>query len=233
MPPEAVKLDTTAEGDSEAIAHLKEAIINGSHWYLALLETIKLWQSPEEDYQERHYQYLIDGEAFDWLLLAERLCDEIRDILPEEEVIDLLFFDRPPLELTKEQFKKLIGTAKYRAYLNYLYGVLVEEALISATLDEVRKERRVLGMNKYADELDKAYRRIYGVNQEKSLARFRQEKQYPQRKSTSLSERKEFTYWLFKRRLKVSDKTRIASDTKKALSQMQRTLAAKNQTQRA
>lgn len=232
MPPETVKLDTTAEGDAEAMAHLKEAIINGNHWYLALLETIKLWQSPEEDYEGRHYQYLIDGEAFDWLLLAERLCDEIRDIIPEEEVIDLFFFDRPPLELTKEQFKKLIGAAKYRAYLNYLYGVLVEEALISATLDEVRKERRALGMSKYADELDKAYRRIYGVNQEKLLARFRQEKQYPQRKSTSLSERKEFTYWLFKRRLKVSDKTRIASDTKKALSNMQRTLAAKNHTQR-
>ena len=229
MSPEIVDtLDTKAEGDAEAVAHLKEAIINGSHWYLALLEAIRLWQSHEEDYQGRHYQYLIDGEAFDWLLLAERLCDEIRDMIPEEEVIDLLFFDRPPLELTKEQFKELIGTAKYRAYLNYLYGVLVEEALISATLDEVRKEQLALGISKHADERDEAYRRIYGASQEKLLASFRQEKHYPRRKSTSLSERKEFTYWLFKRRLKVSDKTRIASDTKKALSQMQRTLAAKN-----
>ena len=229
MSPEAVNnLETIAEGDIKAIAHLKDAIVDGGHWYLALLEAIKLWQSPEEDYEGRHYRYLIDDEALDWLLLAERLCDEIREVVPEEEIIDLLFFDRPPLELTTEQFKRLIGAAKYRAYLNYLYGVLVEEALISATLSEVRKERRALGVNKYADELDKAYHRIYGATQAKLLARFRQEKHYPQFKSISLSERKEFTYWLFKRRLKISDKTRLASDTKKALLQMQRDLAAKN-----
>jgi hypothetical protein len=228
MPPEAANnLETTAEGDAEAIAHLKETIIDGSHWYLALLEAIKLWQSPEEDYEGRHYRYLIDGEAFDWLLLAERICDEVRNMVPEEEIIDLLFFDRPPLELTREQFKKSIGAAKYQAYLNYLYGVLVEEALIAATLDDVRKERRTLGMNKYADELDKAYRWIYSASQAKLLTSFRQEKHYPQLKSTSLSERKEFTYWLFKRRLKMSDKTRVASDTKRALSQMQRAIAAK------
>jgi hypothetical protein len=82
-------------------------------------------------------------------------------------------------------------------------------------------------MNKYADELDKAYRWIYSASQAKLLTSFRQEKHYPQLKSTSLSERKEFTYWLFKRRLKMSDKTRVASDTKRALSQMQRAIAAK------
>lgn len=228
MDPDTVgNSNTMTEGDTRAIAHLKAAIIDGTHWYLALLEAISLWESPEEDYEGRHYSYLVDGEAFDWLLLAERLCDEIRDLIPEEEVIDLLFFDKPPLELTKEQFKKSIGPAKYRAYLNYLYGVLVEEALLSATLDEVRKEQSALGMHKYDDELNKAYRRIYGASQEKLLTRFRKERDYPQRKSTSLSERKEFIYWLFKRRLKVSDKSRIASDTKKALIEMQRTVQLK------
>lgn len=220
---------TAAEGDMKAIAHLKQAVADGIHWYLALLEAIGLWKSPEEDYEGRHYQYLIAGEAFDWLLLAERLCDEIRELIPEEELADLLFFDLPPLELTKEKFKKLIGSAKYQAYLNYLYGVLVEESLISATVDEIRKERRALGLHRHADDLDKAYRQIYGANQETLLNKFRQEKQYPKHNSINLSERKEFTYWLFKRRLKVSDKTRVASDTQKALMQMQRNLAAKRQ----
>jgi len=217
---------TTAEADARAIRHLKQAVADGTHWYLALLEAIKLWSSAEEDYNERHYCYLIEGEAFDWLLLAERLCQEISDLIPEKERIDLLFFDRPPLELTKEKFKKLIGPAKYRAYLNYLYGILVEEALISAVVDEIRKERRALGLNRHADDLDKAYRLIYGAIQQALLDDFRQEKRYPKPKSISLSELREFTYWLFKHRLEICDKTRVASDTKKALIQMQRNMSS-------
>ncbi len=100
--------DLAAERDIKAIAHLKQAIADGSDWYLALLQAIGFWKSPEEDYEGRHYRYLIDGEAFDWLLLAERLCDEVREFIPEEELIDLIFFDKPPSELTKEEFKKLL-----------------------------------------------------------------------------------------------------------------------------
>lgn len=217
---------TTTEADAKAIEHLKQAVANGTHWYLALLEAIKLWSSAEEDYEGRHYRYLLEGEAFDWLVLAERLCQEISEFIPEKERIDLLFFDRPPLELTKEKFKKSIGPAKYRAYLNYLYGVLVEEALISAIVDEVRKERRSLGINKHADDLDKAYRRIYGTNKQALLDDFRKAKRYPSRKSITLSEFKEFTYWLFKHRLETCDKSRVASDTKKALIQMQRNMSS-------
>ena len=231
LPREAQNTSATkAEGDAKAIEHLKQAVASGTHWYQALLEAIKLWSSAEEDYKGRHYCYLIDGEAFDWLLLAERLCEEISKLIPEKERIDLLFFDRPPLELTKEKFKKLIGPAKYRAYLNYLYGVLVEEALLSAVVSEIRKERRALGLNRHADELDKACHRIYGDSQQALLDSFRKEKRHPKRKSTSLSELKEFTYWLFKYRLKICDKSRVASDTKKALMQMHHAAALKKVT---
>jgi hypothetical protein len=221
-PKEAKNVPTAAAGDAKAIAHLKQAVANGKHWYMALLEAIKLWKSAEEDYHGRHLRYLIDGEAFDWLLLAERLSDEISESIPEKERINLLFFDLPPLELTREEFKKLIGPVKYRAYLNYLYGVLVEENLISAVVDEIRKERLASGLNKHEDILDKAYRRIYGDDQQTLLDSFRKEKRYPKRKSMTLSELKEFTYWLFKYRIKKCDKSRVASDTKKALIKMQR-----------
>jgi len=59
------------------------------------------------------------------------------------------------------------------------------------------------------------------------LDSFRKEKRYPKRKSITLSELKEFTYWLFKYRLKKCDKSRVASDTKKALIKMQRNLASR------
>jgi hypothetical protein len=224
---QAKTIQTMATADAKAIEHLRQAIASGKHWYIALLEAIKLWKSSEEDYHGRHLRYLINGEAFDWLLLAERLIDELGESVPEKERVNLLFFDIPPLEITREEFKKLIGPAKYRAYLNYLYGVLVEENLISAVVDEIRKERLASGSNKQEDVLDKAYRRTYGASQQSLLDRFRKEKRYPKRKSVTLSELKEFTYWLFKYRIKKSDKSRVASDTKKALIKMQRNLAAK------
>ncbi|HIE16651.1 MAG TPA: hypothetical protein EYP71_00460 [Dehalococcoidia bacterium] len=223
---------TAAEGDARAIEHLKQAIARGRHWYLALLEAIKLWKSPQEDYKGRHYRYLIAGEAFDWLLLAERLIEEIDQSVPEKEKINLLFFDQPPLELSREEFKALIGPAKYKAYLNYLYGVLAEEALIAAVVDEIRKERRVLGINKEDDIVDKAYRRIYGEAQQPLLDSFRKEKKYPRRKSITLSESKEFTYWLFQYRIKKSERSRLASDIKKALAKIQRDSAAKRKASR-
>jgi hypothetical protein len=226
MSPEEAKNVTTA-ADARAIEHLKQAVAGGKHWYLALLEAIRLWTSAEEDYQGRHLRYLINGEAFDWLLLAERISDEISEYIPEKEKVNLLFFDIPPVDLGKEEFKRLIGPAKYRAYLNYLYGVLVEENLISAVVDEIRKERLVSGSHRQEDILDKAYRRIYGAGQQTLLESFRKEKRYTKRKSTNLGELKEFTYWLFKYRLKRSDKSRVASDTKKALMKMQHNLAAK------
>ena len=221
------KSDDINEGDAQAIQYLKESVAHGKHWYIALLEVIKLWRSREETYNRRHYNYLIDDEAFDWLLLAERLISEIDDFVPEKEKINLLFYDRPPVNLRKEEFRKYIGTAKYRAYLNYLYGVLVEEALVSTVIEEIRKERRVAGWDKYDDVADKAYKRIYGQTQQFLMDSFKKEKKYTRRKIISLSMLKEFRYWLFKYRLKHCDKSRVASDTRKALLYMQRNVRQK------
>ena len=204
-------------GDVQAIQHLKDAIAEGKHWYLALLETVKMWSSPEEDHNGRHYCYLIDNEAFDWLVLAERLCEEVSELIPEKERIEFLFFDRPPMGLTKDEFKNLIGNVKYQTYLNYLYGVLVEKFLVLAVTEEIRKRKRTLGLKEGEGIIDESYQRIYGATQGELLKCFRKEKHYRHLKSTSLSELDEFTYWLFKYRMRNCDKSRVASDTKKAL----------------
>ena len=217
-----MKTDNSRDGDLKAISHLKEAVAEGKHWYIALLEAIKLWESTEENYRKRHYHFLIDGEAFDWLLLAERLLLEIGDVVPEKEKRDLLFFDKPPLTLSRDDFKKLMGTAKYKAYLNYTYGVLVEEALIFAVVDEIRKERRSQGSMKDEGVTDKAYERVYGDTEKKLLNYFLKAKGYTHRKTISLDEFKEFLYWLFKYRIEHTDKSRVASDTKKALIYLQK-----------
>jgi hypothetical protein len=199
-----------------AIQHLEQSITSGKEWYLALLEAIALWDCPEETRNGRSYRYLIAGEALDWMLLAERLCEVVDGLLPEDEKLDFLFHGRFPVDITTKQFKQLIGNARHQ-YLNYFYGVTVEEALFWAVREEVRKERRVSGFTSERDPGDETYRRIYRQDRATLLRDFRKEKGYRQRRSTTLLEMKEFTYWLFKYRLKNSDKAKIASDTKKGL----------------
>ena len=216
-PEPIVASESALVGDAEAIAYLKQAIAAGRYWYLALLGAMGLWTGAEEVYNERTYRYLIDGEAFDWLLLAERLCETVDDLLPEDEKNNLLFYGIPPLELRAGEVSQLIGDRKYRQYLNYFYGVTVEEALLLAVQDEIDKERRVGGLRTKTDSTDEAYLRIYNADREALLKRFRQEKGHPQTDSITLTGLKEFTYWLFKYRLRECEKARIASDTKKAL----------------
>ena len=210
----------TGAADTEAIEYLEQAIVGGKHWYIALLEAIGLWNSAEETYKGCNYRYLIGGEAFDWVLLAGRLCDTVDGLLPDGEKTALLFECRPPLRLASEEVRRLIGDAKYNQYVNYLYGITVEEALILAVQEEVRKEQWVRGYAASRDVTNEAYHRIYGTTRAVLLKRFRREKGYPQLRSVSLAVLKEFTYWLFKYRLKNCDKTRVASDTKKALEKL-------------
>ncbi len=213
-------LESTSAGDAAAIRHLEQAIKDGKHWYIALLGAIRLWTSPEETHNDHTYHYLIAGEAFDWLLLAERLCGAVDGLLSNDEITALLFHGKPPITLSQNEFKSLVGGTKYRQQLNYFYGINVEEALILAVQDEVRKEWWVLGYANARDATNEVYRRIYGATKTTLLKRFRREKGYPQSRSMSLTALKEFTYWLFKYRLENCDKTRVASDTKKALRQL-------------
>ena len=217
-----VPVETIAAGDAEAIDYLQKAVAGGKHWYLSLLGAIGLWTSAEETYNDRTYVYLIDGEAFDWLLLAERLCDAMKGFLPENERDALLFHGIAPLELDASAVKELIGEKKYGMYLNYFYGITVEEALMLAVQEEVDKERHVQGLGKRSQSSDEAFRRVYDADKDTLLPQFRSEKHHAQSRSITLDEMKQFTYWLFKYRLKRCEKARIASDTKKALDYLRR-----------
>jgi len=200
--------------DTAAIRHLKQSIADGKHWYIALLEAIALWTLAEETYQGRHYRYLIAGQAFDWMLLAERLTVDIANLIPGEERIELLF-GRYPLKLSREEFRILIGDEKYQAHLNYFYGITVEQALHLAVEMDVEKEG--IGHRWQRGDI---FERIYGLGEPVLLDRFRKEAGYTQSDSISIAELNEFTYWLFKYRVENCDRARLASDTRKALKQL-------------
>jgi hypothetical protein len=214
--------DTSVSSEKQAIRHFREAVAGGKHWYVALLEAVGMWNVVEESYKGQEYRYLIDNEAFDWMLLAERILDEVNHLVPQGEVEQFLFHCKPPIELSKGEFRRLIGEVKYQAYLNYFYGVTVEEALLLVAEEEARKERITQVLSENGQSQEEAYVRIYGATADELLKKFRKDRGYSRRKSMELGEMKEFTYWLFKFRLDHSDKARVASDTKKALEELGR-----------
>jgi hypothetical protein len=216
-----------------AIDHLRRAVEDGREWPTSLLEAMALWTSPRETCRGREYCYLIAGEAFDWLLLAERLCEAVDGLVPQGEREDLLFTGRFPPTFDASSFRSLLGVEKYRGYLNYHYGVIVEEALQLATELEVHKRYASNGVRYVDDFSEEAFTRIYRAPQIELLKMFREEVGSADRSSMSVIESKEFTYWLFKRRLKVSDKPKIASDTRKGLDQLQRMREAVRASSRA
>ena len=211
----------------EAVLHLKSALWSDVPWYRALLEAIGLWTLPQETYRNRHYQYLIQGEALDWLLLAERLCFELDGTIPQEDLERLLFRGLLPDDVSPEMFRDLIGPTKHRAYLNYWYGVVVEEALQLAVEEEVRKGRRAGGYPDSEDFIEDAFTILYADTRNSLLAKFSNEAAAPPPPNPdagpgdgpdlSLTDLKAFTYWLFKHRFNQWDPARVASDTRKGI----------------
>ena len=204
------------------LAEFRAAILAGKYWYLALLETIGQWRLPTEEVDGRTYRYLIADEALDWLLLAERLIEPVADLIPEPDRIDLLFYGLPPVDLAEEVFKNLIGSTKYRAHLNFVYGVLLEEALLIAVQREIEKENRSRAYREDRRTAETLYQRLYGQPLDKLRVAFYTSRGEADRESMTQGEWKEFTYWLFKLRLRYWDKARIASDTRKAIRSYER-----------
>ena len=210
-----------AEQESEALRHLKSAVRAGVPWHQALLEAVGLWTLPQEVFQDRTYQYLIEGEAFDWLVLAERLCAEMDGVIPAEEKERLLFRGVLPLQEDAQTFQDYLGAGKYRGYLNYWYGVVVEEALQLAVEDEVRKRHKARGYSDSEDLVEDAFTQLYGETRTALLEEFRLHAHIRRNRGLTLSDLKGFTYWLFKRRVNMWDPARVGSDARKGIRRLQ------------
>ena len=212
----------STEALPDAAAAFVESVRSGAPWFESLLKAISDWTLSEETRNGRHYRYLISGEAFNMLLLAERLLEEVDRLAPTEEKERLLFAGRPPEEIDATALRDKIGAVKHGAHLNYWYGVVVEQSLQQAVLEEVAKARQSLGATEALLE-DEAFLRLYDATEEELRHQFR-------RASTGrkggvrapLEEHDAFTYWLFKRRVARSDPARLASDTMKGLRKLER-----------
>ena len=211
------KLDSALSADqTPAVRAFAAALAEGDHWYTALLGAVRLWSRDEERYDGRSFRFMIAGEALDLLLVMERICWDVRHALPQEEYNALFFYARPPHTHSDRDFAHLLGEDKYRAYLSYFYGVTLEEVLLHAVEDEILKATNY-GVTRDSRDPESPYTRLYGRKESELLAEFSAERDRLVSGAMTLTEWKEFLYWLFKQRVANSLPERLASDTQKGL----------------
>jgi hypothetical protein len=194
-------------------------------WKSAVFSVISEWPLPDEDFEGEHYIYLLDGEAFDWRSLTDRLIRSCEGMVDSDELEALLLGSDPPDGMTDEEFVRVLGVEKHRAHLNYLYGVTVERGLLLATEETIRKRRVSRGFSPSDDHMDDAYIDLYRASIDELLGEYSDDTGWvsPKREPNFLLvDSDAFTYWLFKRRFKLAEPARLASDTRKALEQLER-----------
>ena len=205
----------------DALLHLRIALATGTSWQKAILEAMGRWTMAEETLDGRKYRYLLQGEAYDWLLLAERLCTDVEGAIPSEEKERFLFTGQIPDDVDEEQFRDYLGPSKFRAHMNFRYGVVLEEVLQLVAEEEVRKLHFSRSYSDNDELTEEAYVHLYQKPRSELLKTFQKETKKDRRRNLTLSALKEFTYWLHKRRINLWDPARVASDTKKAIRRLE------------
>tara|TARA_B100000686_G_scaffold65738_2_gene70839 strand:+ start:8752 stop:9483 length:732 start_codon:yes stop_codon:yes gene_type:complete len=210
----------------DVIDKLKNNIQAGNDWVYCLMDAIGEWSTAEETYRGKTFTYFIAGEAFDWQLLAQRLCASLNGLIPKDEKEDLLILGVLPQRFGSNSIASLIksraGHAKYRGFLNYYYGVIVEDALQTVVEQEINKQNISRSAKYISNDRAQAFIKIYGHSTEELLNMYKLTTRAKYKKGLSLMQHREFTYWLFKFRVKNSDKAKVASDTTKGLNYLER-----------
>ena len=208
--------------EQEILRQLKRDLKNGEDARRSLLSASAKWSLSEEVIKDAHHCYILAGEAFDLVSLMSRLAGDCEGVIPREDLADAVFVDEYALIMLNETLRMELGSVKYNQYLNYFYGVLLEEILIFATEDEVKKMYTSNGFRNVDKETDIAFSRLYGANERTLLDRYCAELGYgPIKGDMTVTRKQEFTYWLFKFRMRSAEPAKAASDVSKALTYMQ------------
>ena len=202
----AEESDTEArESRDRILADLRAAAGITKPWHAALLRAVGQWKAPYERVRERDWHYVIGGEALDWLTLAERLCYEIPMWFLLKNWKRYCFVGNYRMKWGKNSLDRLSVRSVTTAHLNYWYGVVVEEALQLSVENGIRKNHRARCYQDNESLVEETFRHIYGETRVALAAQFIDTADClwgGDAETFTLTGYKEFTYWLFKRRLK-------------------------------
>ena len=175
-----------------------------------ILKIISLWKIDNN----KKYDFIVLGEAFNWKRLAYLILDNmnVNKILKSKI---LLWISSPHLYagFSEKEFKGLIGYEKYSAHLSYFYGIIIERCLLCFVEQELIKRQASYG-NFVRFNPDDAFQKIYEFSFTEMFKEFCEEYRIDINNYSELDDEK-FTYWCFKKRVDFSEPSKLASDTKK------------------
>tara|TARA_B100001142_G_C14334197_1_gene655238 strand:+ start:2173 stop:2817 length:645 start_codon:yes stop_codon:yes gene_type:complete len=197
---------------TKLIQELRNEVSQGENWQKSVAKHIGLWNEKEEFYRGYKYIYLIDDEALDWLTLTERLVSSIKPYITKEEYNYVSTSGLLPDQEIYKYIKKTIPKKKLSQMRNFYYGIIIENLIYHYKILEYQKNTIVAEDNDH-----RFYEEIYNKPIEVLYEIFYKERKTINKNKLNFHELKLFSYWLFKYRLKHSDKTKMAHETNTAL----------------
>lgn len=196
-------------------------------WRDHIFDATSRWHLPAEVVSDDdEYVYLVGGEAFNWRRLAERLAWHIELLLPDKLAAELRAWveaDHIFGGIDESDFRRILGSDKWRAYLNYFYGITLERCLLVYAGNRIGKLEFSRGRQVSDDCLDDAYVALYDATEPELWARFVAETDAEEAgashsdETRSTAQDDEFTYWLFKRRIASTYQVNVAHEVKHGL----------------
>ena len=197
---------------TKLIQELRNEVSQGENWQKSVAKYIGLWNEKAEFYRGYKYIYIIDDEALDWLNLTERLVSSIKSYITKEEYNYVSTSGLLPDQEIYNYIKKTIPKKKLSQMRNFYYGIIIENLIYHYKILEYQKNTIVV-----EDNDQRFYEEIYNKPIEVLYEIFYKERKTINKNKLNFHELKLFSYWLFKYRLKHSDKTKMAHETNTAL----------------
>ena len=179
------------------------------------LKIIGHWPLKSEIIDGIEYQYWINDEAFNWYLLASRIIFSVKD---EQNIKKLDHFLSTVHFLPGSDQRIMINLFppdKYRAHLNFIYGVILEEVIIC--FNEMEKNKDVLNQFNVTDSINLVYLNLYGMDYTEFIRLFEFETKNKLDQFDTLHSYYNFLYWSWKYRLKKSTPEKIAYDSQSGI----------------
>ena len=104
---------------------------------------------------------------------------------------------------------------KYRAHLNFIYGVILEEVIIC--FNEMEKNKDVLNQFNVTDSINLVYLNLYGMDYTEFIRLYEFETKTKLDQFDTLYSYYNFLYWSWKYRLKKSTPEKIAYDSQSGI----------------
>ena len=179
------------------------------------MKIIGEWPVKFENIDNIEYRYWVNDEAFNWHLLANRIASYVTEVNNKKVLEKLLHSTHWLPGSDQGKIINFFPPDTYRAHLNFIYGVVLEEVIIC--FNEMEKNKDVINQFHASDAINAVYLDLYGYNFSEFIRIYEFEKKIKLDNFDSLAVYHDFLYWSWKYRLKKSTPEKIAYDSQSGI----------------